>query len=203
MNTLDIRCPACGNPSHLSEAKPQSHGTISAAFECSNTACRSKFGGVLTLTRGLPSGSHAFSSSAGATSGFAGGDSGKKWIGVDFDGTLAVEHGNGRMGDPIPAMVTRVRQWLSEGFQVRIFTARAHDPDQVMDIRAWLRRHGLPDMPITNVKEPSMLQLWDDKAVRVVHNDGKPCSGCEPQGKPGKHSAARDCNQRGEELTDC
>lgn len=202
MNSLDIRCPACGNPSHLSETKAQSQSMISAAFKCSNSACGSEFGGVLTLTRGLPPGIQSFSSGA-ARSCFASGDSGKKWIGVDFDGTLAVEHGNGRMGDPIPTMVARVRQWLKDGFQVRIFTARAHDPDQVIGIRGWLRRHRLPDMPITNVKEPNMLQLWDDKAVRVLHNDGKPCSGCEPQGKQANHSAASTYSPQGEELTDC
>lgn len=40
------------------------------------------------------------------------------WIGVDLDGTLA--HYDGwkgadHIGEPIPAMVERVKQWLSEG----------------------------------------------------------------------------------------
>lgn len=49
------------------------------------------------------------------------------WIGIDLDGTLAeydgwkgVEH----IGKPIPSMVKRVKEWISEGKDVRIFTAR-------------------------------------------------------------------------------
>jgi len=48
------------------------------------------------------------------------------WIGVDFDCTLAEYHGwnGGELGPPIPAMVERVKAWLAEGREVRIFTAR-------------------------------------------------------------------------------
>ena len=48
------------------------------------------------------------------------------WIGVDLDGTLA-KYGSwngGQIGDPIPLMVERVKQWIAEGVEVRIFTAR-------------------------------------------------------------------------------
>ena len=51
----------------------------------------------------------------------------KGYIAVDLDGTLAFyDHWRGveHVGEPIPAMVQRVRQWLSEGKDVRIFTAR-------------------------------------------------------------------------------
>ncbi len=49
------------------------------------------------------------------------------WYGVDLDGTLA--HYDGWMGPteigpPISKMVHRVRRWLAEGRDVRIFTAR-------------------------------------------------------------------------------
>ena len=40
------------------------------------------------------------------------------WIGVDLDGTLAHYKGwKGRdhIGEPIPAMMQRVKQWLEEG----------------------------------------------------------------------------------------
>ena len=45
----------------------------------------------------------------------------------DFDGTIS--HYNGwvdetHCGEPVPAMINRVKQWLSEGKEVRIFTAR-------------------------------------------------------------------------------
>ena len=50
------------------------------------------------------------------------------WIGVDLDGTLA--HYNGwvdetHIGEPIQGMADRVRGWLADGIDVRIFTARA------------------------------------------------------------------------------
>ena len=49
------------------------------------------------------------------------------WIGVDLDGTLARHDGNQskRIGEPIPAMVERVKMWLREGREVRLVTARA------------------------------------------------------------------------------
>lgn len=51
------------------------------------------------------------------------------WIGVDLDGTLAEYNGwqgIDHIGKPIPKMVNRVKKWLSEGVQVKIFTARLH-----------------------------------------------------------------------------
>lgn len=47
------------------------------------------------------------------------------WIGVDLDGTLAQYNGDvSIVGDPIEPMADRVRQWLKEGKDVRIVTAR-------------------------------------------------------------------------------
>jgi hypothetical protein len=51
------------------------------------------------------------------------------WIGVDLDGTLAHYHGwkhVGHIGDPVPEMLDRVKRWLAEGYEVRIFTARIY-----------------------------------------------------------------------------
>ena len=55
------------------------------------------------------------------------------WIGVDFDGTLAVLVPNHvfapqENGTPIEPMISRVRAWLYQGIEVRIVTARASDP---------------------------------------------------------------------------
>ncbi len=55
------------------------------------------------------------------------------WIGVDLDGTLA--HYDGwagpeSIGEPIPLMMARVREWLALGREVRIFTARCCVPEQ-------------------------------------------------------------------------
>ena len=53
------------------------------------------------------------------------------WIGVDLDGTLAHYdefRGDDYVGEPIEPMVERVKQWLDEGKDVRIFTARKPHP---------------------------------------------------------------------------
>lgn len=110
------------------------------------------------------------------------------WIGVDLDGTLAeykgwqgVEH----IGDPIPAMVDRVKAWIDNGQEVRIFTARVYSDgskDRDRDvylatkyIHNWLIKHlGVP-LPVTCTKDFGMIELWDDRAVRVVMNEGRPC----------------------------
>ena len=106
------------------------------------------------------------------------------WIGVDLDGTLAhYDHWRGpdHIGEPIPAMVGRVKQWLANGWEVRIFTARvSHDLNHVHHawfleaLKAWLTRAGLPQLQATNVKDFQMVELWDDRAVQVVPNTGVP-----------------------------
>lgn len=51
------------------------------------------------------------------------------WIGVDLDGCLAVYHGwEGAelIGDPVPDMLERVKNWIAEDYDVRIFTARIY-----------------------------------------------------------------------------
>jgi len=106
----------------------------------------------------------------------------EQWYGVDLDGTLAMYDGfkgPDVIGDPIPAMLARVKRWLAAGKQVRIMTARVspktpgHDKARKA-IRAWLKEH-LPgyDIPITHKKDYLMKELWDDKAVTVEENTGK------------------------------
>ena len=48
------------------------------------------------------------------------------WIGVDLDGTLAQYGGwnGGLIGDPVPLMLQRVKEWIADGKDVRIMTAR-------------------------------------------------------------------------------
>jgi len=100
----------------------------------------------------------------------------KRWIGVDLDGTLANHtswKGDNHVGEPIPEMMKRVKQWIKQGKIVKIFTARAHDPKKIPPIKKWLKANGLPDLEVTNIKDPGMIQLWDDRAVRVEKNTGK------------------------------
>lgn len=115
------------------------------------------------------------------------------WIGVDLDGTLARYDGwkNGEIGAPIPKMVERVKRWLAEGKDVRIFTARVGllpdaysseskrnaDPvfaaEQMNLIRAWCLQHIGRELPITAQKDFMLEEIWDDRAVQVKINTGE------------------------------
>jgi len=98
------------------------------------------------------------------------------WIGVDLDGTLAHDtgwHGPDQIGPPIPEMMERVRNWLRDGRRVKIFTARATIPQQIPPIREWLRQQGLPELEVTNVKDFACIEIYDDRAVEVIHNTGR------------------------------
>jgi hypothetical protein len=98
------------------------------------------------------------------------------WIGVDLDGTLAyydrwrgIEH----IGEPVPLMLDRVKTWLDEGQEVKIFTARACEPVAVPFIEAWCEKHVGRRLEVTNVKDFRMVVLWDDRAIRVAANTGQ------------------------------
>ncbi|MDG4856420.1 hypothetical protein [Mesorhizobium sp. WSM4982] len=105
------------------------------------------------------------------------------WIGVDLDGTLAAYDGwKGltHIGKPVPAMVERIKLWLAEGWEVRIFTARVSDGQDALEVRLfrdtlkrWLLSVGLPPLEVTNVKDFHMVELWDDRAVTVEPNTGR------------------------------
>lgn len=110
-----------------------------------------------------------------------------EWIGVDLDGTLAEYHrgdlrmyGNTHIGPPVPAMLARVKNWLERGFEVRIFTARVSEehPGNLKAIReaieAWCNIHIGQPLMITNVKDYSMIELWDDRAIQIIPNTGVP-----------------------------
>ena len=103
------------------------------------------------------------------------------WIGVDLDGTLAEYtswQGIDHIGRPIKPMVQRIAEWLAEGREVRIFTARVSAPGlegqwATSFIHLWLEQEcGLPALPVTNIKDFHMIELWDDRAVQVIPNTG-------------------------------
>lgn len=113
------------------------------------------------------------------------------WIGVDFDGTISEYHGwdGDNLGKPIPEMVKRVKKWLSEGTNVKIFTARVGcsglassvslDNQEFADhqrrlITDWCIEHiGVP-LEVTATKDFAMIELWDDRAIQVEMNKGIP-----------------------------
>lgn len=114
------------------------------------------------------------------------------WIGVDLDGTLARDvgwRGEDHIGEPIPEMIERVKGWIEEGFDVRIFTARvgtgagfspvsqAEDTQEFADaqrqlIGAWCVEHLGKLLPVTAQKDWAMIEFWDDRAVQVIPNSG-------------------------------
>lgn len=107
------------------------------------------------------------------------------WIGVDLDGTLAEYHGwrgPDNIGEPVPLMLERVKQWLAHNKDVRIFTARVSPESctrnnltlaQVRDgIWKWCDKHLGRRLPITCEKDLAMEALWDDRATQVVENLG-------------------------------
>jgi hypothetical protein len=111
----------------------------------------------------------------------------KGWIGVDLDGTLAyydLWRGPYHIGEPIPVMLERVKRWLSEGCDVRIFTARVsativegeihHDVNVVeRHIQLWCEKHLGRALPVTCAKDFDMIELWDDRCIQVIPNTGK------------------------------
>lgn len=115
---------------------------------------------------------------AAGTAAIDDGPAARSWIGVDLDGTLARYdgwRGLDRIGKPVPVMLARVRHWLEEGYTVKIFTARAGEGEKgIAPVKKWLAENGLPDLEVTNRKDFAMIELWDDRAVQVVANTGKP-----------------------------
>lgn len=104
-----------------------------------------------------------------------------QWIGVDLDGTLAHHdtwRGLEHIGAPVPAMLARVKRWRARGVGVRIMTARVSDDAQAeaarRAIEAWCLEHVGEALPVTCVKDMHMTELWDDRAVTVEKNAGRP-----------------------------
>ena len=97
------------------------------------------------------------------------------WIAVDLDGTLAESAPPPSIGKPVPAMVDRVKAWLADGEDVRIFTARGFEKDADRKrIESWCEKAIGQVLPITNVKHAGVREIWDDKAVRVKKDEGEP-----------------------------
>lgn len=127
------------------------------------------------------------------------------WIGVDFDGTLVTYggwKGPTEFGEPIPMMIHRVKQWLKEGKNVKILTARVGSqngkPDDVPHndieaarsaIQVWCSKHLGKILEVVCCKDYAMAELWDDRAVQLEFNTGMPivdrlacCGNCQTYG---------------------
>jgi hypothetical protein len=113
----------------------------------------------------------------------------KPWIGVDLDGTLALQDGMGsaiHIGEPIQPVLDFVRRMVEKGMRVKIFTARVDggiagypdshlysDVDLVRNtIIEWCKKHIGCELEITNIKDGAMQLLIDDKAIHCSRNTG-------------------------------
>lgn len=98
---------------------------------------------------------------------------------VDLDGTLAYDEshvGGDHIGAPVPPMLEQVKDWLDQGIEVWIFTARlSGSEDKASTTRAiqdWCEQHGLPRLKVTNRKSDRIQAYFDDRAYHVLHDQG-------------------------------
>lgn len=108
------------------------------------------------------------------------------WIGFDLDGTTAHYTkflGPTHIGEPIWPIIDRIKAFIGEGYEVRIFTARAYAPPgdlrrqmeanaAVAAIQDWLEALGLPRLDVTCTKDYDCITIFDDRAVHVEPNKG-------------------------------
>jgi hypothetical protein len=108
-----------------------------------------------------------------------------EWVGVDFDGTLAIYRdgmGPTELGEPLAPMVARVKAWLADGIDVQIVTARVADSawnrnrrkqvDAALAIEKWCYVHLGVGLKVRADKDQYMRELWDDRARQVEYNTG-------------------------------
>lgn len=121
------------------------------------------------------------------------------WWAVDFDGTLAEYdgwQGPGHVGRPIMRTVRRVKHWLKDGKDVRIFTARVYVPENPGDCATeaeltvyWARKVEAAEsltaiqdfcreqfgqiLPVTCQKDFSTVLILDDRALQCYPNTGE------------------------------
>lgn len=103
------------------------------------------------------------------------------WVGVDLDGTLAEYHGwkgPSDIGQPIPLMLERVKNWIEAGIIVKILTARVSSnnsgrEEAILAIKQWCLEHIGVELEVTAEKDYNMIELWDDRCIQVEFNTGK------------------------------
>lgn len=107
---------------------------------------------------------------------------GRRFLAVDLDGTLAFYdkwRGRNHIGEPIPAMVERVKEWIANGDVVCVFTSRVADyskPDHdsvVALINDWTEKHIGERLYVTAIKHAYFSEIYCDKSRRVESNTGE------------------------------
>ena len=103
----------------------------------------------------------------------------QRWVGVDLDGTLSRDDAAGHflppypLGEPIPEMLELVKSLQAADVTVKIFSARACEPESIPIIQAWAEKHGLGRLEVTNRKDYDLIRYYDDRAIQMVPNRGK------------------------------
>jgi len=95
---------------------------------------------------------------------------------VNLDGCLAYYDNWGNVddiGEPINEMKKWILYWLKKGIKIKIFTARANQPELIPPIRKWLLFNGFPPLEITNIKGIDCNMIFDNNARQVVNNTGQ------------------------------
>lgn len=93
---------------------------------------------------------------------------GKKILLLDFDGVLHY-YRNGWKGpgiiddDPVPGAVEFVTEAVKH-FRVMVYSSRSHYIDGIPAMRAWLNKHGFPEVEFPKGKPPAHLTI-DDRCV--------------------------------------
>ncbi|MEI6193649.1 MAG: hypothetical protein WCS42_04890, partial [Verrucomicrobiota bacterium] len=65
----------------------------------------------------------------------------------------------------IPEMIATVKSLLNARITVKIFTARACEPENIPIIQAWTERHGLGRLEVTHQKDYNLIRFFDDRAI--------------------------------------
>jgi TusA-related sulfurtransferase len=101
------------------------------------------------------------------------------YIAFDFSGTLAKHKKQTtdkfQPGEPVPNMIAIAKGFLAKGYKIKILTVHAKHPEAVKTIQDWcVKNLGQKVDEVTNIKKKGMIQFWDDRAIRVVRDQGLP-----------------------------
>ena len=93
-------------------------------------------------------------------------------IAIDFDGTLIDPPPNIPFKEiltyqPMSRSVKILNYLASKGFTLYVCSARPHK--ELKEIKKWTRRHGFPEMRVTNKKLPGTIVYIDDRCVRFTN----------------------------------
>src|ERR1043165_1046227 len=100
------------------------------------------------------------------------------WVGFDFVGNISRRDTPGHfeppfpLGEPIPEMIATMKSLLAAGIKVKIFTARALEPENIPAIQEWAERHGLGRLDATHQKDYDLIRFFDDRAIPIMENAG-------------------------------